>query len=118
MTNPRDKETVTEKIDNGNVKVKDQKQIHASKTKKEKPRTAPEGEKLDFTEEQILNAVRSISHPASSRELSDKLGTTDPDQGRGYVRVRMNALVEAGKIKTSKPKEKSRCTFLYSVPEM
>lgn len=117
MTNPRDKETVAEKINNGNVKVKGQKQTHVSKAKKEQPKPAPEGEKLNFTEEQILNAVRSISHPASSREISDKLGITDPDHGRGYIRARMKALVEAKKIKATEPKEKSRCAFLYSITQ-
>lgn len=117
MANSRDKETVAEKIDNGNVKVKGQKQTQVSKTKKEQPKTTPEGEKLNFTEEQILNAVRSISHPASSREVSDKLGIKDPDQGRAYVRSRMKTSVKAGKIKTSKPKEKSCCTFLYYVAQ-
>jgi hypothetical protein len=69
--------------------------------------------KLDFTDEQVINAVKAVGHAATSREVSDKLGIVDADQGRAYVRARMNALIKDGKIKTSLPPEKSRATFLY-----
>jgi protocatechuate 3,4-dioxygenase beta subunit len=74
-------------------------------------------EKLEFTTEQILEATRSVGHPAVSREISDKLGIKDPDQGRAYIRARMAALVKDKKIVTSEPDGKSRATFLYSVVE-
>lgn len=87
--------------------------------KAEKPKaTQPKGEreKLEFTEAQIIAAVKAIGHAATSREISDKLGIKDVDRGRGYVRTRMLALVKDGKIVTSKPDSKSRATFLYNVP--
>lgn len=62
----------------------------AQKPKVEKPKTqqptvekrkeakpAPEKEKLEFTEAQIIAAVKAIGHAASSREISDKLGIKD-----------------------------------------
>jgi hypothetical protein len=89
------------------------------KPKVEKPKatqSAPEKEKLEFSEAQLVAAVKAIGHAATSREISDKLGIKDPDQGRGYIRTRMAALVKDKKIVTSKPNDaKSRCTFLYSV---
>jgi hypothetical protein len=91
----------------------------AQKPKVEKPKaTQPKGERenLQFTEAQIIAAVKAIGHAATSREISDKLGIKDPDQGRAYIRTRMAALVESKKIVTSKPDDaKSRATFLYSV---
>jgi hypothetical protein len=162
MANPREKEIIVEKIDNGQVKVKGKHQaikpkcdicgekgelvheeytIHgrtfdgmickagtgcraedkAQKPKVEKPKaTQPKGERenLQFTEAQLVAAVKAIAHPASSREISDKLGIKDPDQGRGYIRTRMLALVKDDKIVTSKPSDaKSRCSFLYNVVE-
>jgi len=122
MINPRDKETVVEKINNGDVKVKGAQKpkvnTQKSKPKAEQPKEAkpaPEREKLEFTQAQIIDAVKAVGHPAVSREISDKLGIKDPEQGRGWVRSRMAQLVKDGKIKTSKPDGKSRCTFLYSV---
>jgi len=122
---PMDKEEIIEKINNGNVQVKPK---SVRKPKVEKPKaeqitvekgkeakTAPEREQLEFTEAQIVAAVKSVGHAASSREISDKLGIADPEQGRGYVRTRMLSLVKEGKIVTSKPDKMSRCTFLYSV---
>jgi hypothetical protein len=114
---PMAKEVVVEKIKNGNLKVKNA----AQKPKVEKPKTeqpaklAPEREKLDFSEAQIIAAVKSVGHAATSREISDALKIADPDQGRGWVRSRMAALVKDKKIVTSKPDDKSRVTFLYSV---
>jgi len=119
MANPRDKEIVVEKINNGNVKVKGEKP--KANTQKPKPKTEQpakptlEHEKLEFSEAQIIAAVKAVGHAASSREISDKLGIKDPEQGRGYVRSRMAALVKDKKIVTSKPEDKSRATFLYSV---
>jgi len=115
---PRDKETVVEKINNGDVKVKRAQKSKPKVKQKEKPaQTTATREKLQFTTEQILEATQSIGHPAVSREISDKLGIADPDQGRAYVRSRMTALLKDGKIKTSEPEGKSRATFLYSVAE-
>lgn len=84
--------------------------------KKEHP-AAQQHEKLDFTEEQLIAAVKSVDHAASSREISDKLGIRDPDQGRAYVRSRMAALMKDKKALGIEPEDKSRCTFLYSVVE-
>lgn len=72
-------------------------------------------EKLQFTEAQLIEAVKGVGHPASSREVSDKLGIKDPDQGRAYIRSRMAALMKDKKILGVEPEDKSRCTFLYSV---
>jgi protein-tyrosine-phosphatase len=123
---PMAKEIVNEKIKNGEVKVKNAAQkpkVEKPKAEKAKPAVEKEAriasrerEKLDFSEAQIIAAVKAIGHPASSREISDKLGIKDPDQGRGYIRTRMAALVKSKEIVTSKPADaKSRCTFLYSV---
>jgi hypothetical protein len=159
MTNPREKEIIVEKIDNGQVKVKGKHQaikskecdicgekgelvheeytVHgrtfdgmickagtgcraegkAEKPKAEKAKPALQRENLQFTEAQLIAAVKAIGHAASSREISDKLGIKDADQGRGFIRQRMSALVKDGKIVTSKPDKMSRCTFLYSVVE-
>jgi len=90
----------------------------SKKQSKEKPQTTQhDRQKLNFTEQQIIDAVKSAGHPASSREISDKLGVKDADQGRAYVRSRMSALVKDKKIATNEPTEKSRCTFLYSVAD-
>jgi len=119
MINPRDKGTVIEKINNGNVKVKDAQKpkVNTQKPtpKAEQAKPASEREKLEFSEAQIIAAVKAIGHAAISREISDKLGIKDPEQGRGWVRSRMAALVKDKKIVTSKPEDKSRATFLYSV---
>jgi hypothetical protein len=115
---PRDKEAVVEKIKNGDVKVKKaQKSKPKGKQQEKATQTAATREKLQFTTEQILEATRSVGHPAISREISDRLGIADADQGRSYVRARMVTLVKDGKIKTSEPEARSRATFLYSVVE-
>jgi len=123
IESPRDAATIIEKINNGSVKadVKAAKaQTHVQKpkaTQKATETTNAARLKLEFSDEQMIEAVKSVEHAASSREISDKLKIADPDQGRGYVRSRMKALVKDGKIKTSKPDGKSRCTFLYSVAQ-
>jgi hypothetical protein len=115
MTNPRDKETVVEKIKNGDVKVKGAQKPKVEKPKAEQPAKPAAREKLEFTEAQLIAAVRAVGHAATSREISDQLKIADPDQGRGYIRTRMAALVKDKKIVTSKPDKQPRCTFLYSV---
>jgi predicted ArsR family transcriptional regulator len=87
------------------------------KNGKKEQAAAQQHEKPNFTEEQLIAAVREITHPASSREISDALKIADPDRGRSYVRTHMQALIKDGKIKTDVPAEKSRATFLYSVAE-
>jgi hypothetical protein len=90
----------------------------AEKPKVKQPKANAVGrEKLDFTTAQIIAAVESVGHAASSREISDKLGIKDPDQGRAYVRSRMAALMKDKKILGAEPADKSRCTLLYSVAE-
>jgi len=119
MTNsPMEKEAIIDKIKNGNVKVKGAQKPKIEKPKAEKAKAKPalQRENLQFTEAQLIAAVKAIGHAATSREISDKLGIKDADQGRGYVRTRMAALVKSEEIVTSKPADaKSRCTFLYSV---
>jgi hypothetical protein len=117
MTNPREKEIIVEKINNGEVKVKAKgvRKPKVEKPKAEKAKPAAEREKLQFSGAQIIEAVRAVGHPATSREISDKLGIKDPDQGRAYVRMQMAAFVKDKDIVTSKPEAKSRATFLYSV---
>jgi len=119
---PMDKEIVVEKIKNGEVKVKGAQKPKVEKPKAEQAKAKPatiaktERENLQFTEAQLIAAVKAVGHAATSREISDKLGIKDADQGRGYVRTRMAALVKSEEIVTSKPADaKSRCTFLYSV---
>jgi hypothetical protein len=112
-----DKGTVAMKINNGEVKVKGKRKAQ-EKPKAQKPEAKPvQHEKLGFTTEQLIEVVKSVGHAASSREISDKLGIKDPDQGRAYVRSRMQALVKDKKIVLTEPKDESRCTFLYSVVE-
>ena len=121
MANPREKEIIAEKIKNGEVKVKAKAHVpKVEKPKVEKPKTeqakpAVEHEKLEFSEAQIVATVKAIGHPATSREVSDALKIVDPEQGRAFVRQRMAVLVKDKKIVTSKPEDKSRATFLYSV---
>lgn len=121
MINPRDKGTVIEKINNGNVKVKDTQkpkvntQKPTPKAEQAKPAEPTAREQLEFTEAQIIAAVKSVGHAATSREISNALKIADPDQGRGWVRSRMAALVKDKKIVTSKPDDKSRAAFLYSI---
>ena len=111
-----EKEAIIDKIKNGDVKVKGAQKPKIEKPKAEKAKPALQRENLQFTEAQLIAAVKAIGHEASSREISDKLGIKDADQGRGYVRTRMAALVKSEEIVTSKPADaKSRCTFLYSV---
>jgi len=90
--------------------------VEKPKAEKAKAKPALQRENLQFTEAQLIAAVKAIGHAASSREISDKLGIKDADQGRGYIRTRMLALVKSKEIVTSKPADaKSRCTFMYSV---
>ena len=116
---PMDKEIVVEKINNGNVKVKGTQKPKAN-TQKPKPKAEQPKEAksvLEFSEAQIIAAVKSVGHPASSREISNMLKIVDPERGRAYIRARMLGLVKDGKIVTSKPDKMSRCTFLYSVAQ-
>jgi hypothetical protein len=87
------------------------------KNGKKEQAAAQQHERLDFTEEQLIAAVKSVGHAASSREISDKLGIKDADQGRAYVRSRMATLMKNKKILGIEPEDKSRCTFLYSIVE-
>jgi predicted ArsR family transcriptional regulator len=89
-----------------------------SKTPKtQKSKTKTQNPKLNFSTEQLITAVQNVGHPASSREISDKLGIKDPDQGRAYIRTKMASLKKEGKISFVKPAEKSRCNHLYAIVE-
>ena len=89
---------------------------HMSKTPKTKTsKTKTQNAKLNFSTEQLITAVQNVGHPASSREISDKLGIKDADQGRAYIRTKMATLKKESKIAYVKPAEKSRCNHLYAV---
>jgi len=85
--------------------------------KSNQKQTKTQNAKLDFTTEQLIEAVKAVGHPASSREISDKLGIKNADQGRAYIRTKMASLKKEGKIIYVKPVEKSRCNHLYAVAE-
>jgi hypothetical protein len=87
------------------------------KTQKSNPKTKTQNAKLNFTSEQLIEAVKAVGHPASSREISDKLGIKNADQGRAYIRTKMATLKKEGKISYVKPVEKSRCNHLYAISE-
>jgi hypothetical protein len=95
---------VKAKIANNEVKVKG-KQPKAKREEKpataepEKPKTV---ETTKFSDEQFLAALKTIDHPATSREISDKLGIENPEVGRQMVRTRMGVLAEQGKVKITK----------------
>lgn len=85
------------------------------KTEQKKPSEKPQRATLKFTDEQLIEDLKAIGHLATSREISDKLGIADPDQGRAYVRREMARLMGEGKIKGKKQKEKAREKLVYSV---
>jgi predicted ArsR family transcriptional regulator len=87
------------------------------KSTKTEKQSKTQNAKLNFSTEQLITAVQSVGHPASSREISDKLGIKDPDQGRAYIRTKMASLKKEGKITYVKPADKSRCNHLYAVAE-
>jgi len=111
---------ILEKINNGEVKIRGKNNPKAKpKTAEPKPEEtkpkAPEPSK--FSDEQFLAALKTIDHPASSREVSDKLGIADPDFGRQLVRNRMAQLIKQGKVIAQKPKEKAHgAKQLYRLP--
>jgi hypothetical protein len=79
---------------------------------------APEKPKLTaISDEQFLEVLKQIDHPASSREVSDKLDL-DPDKGRAFVRNRMKKLIKDGKVKAEQPAKdtKRKVKELYSLP--
>jgi len=91
--------------------------MNKKKNVKKEQAVAQQHEKLSFTEEELIAAVKGVGHAASSREISDRLSIKDPDQGRAYVRSRMAALMKNKKILGIEPEDKSRRTFLYSIVE-
>jgi hypothetical protein len=110
-------DAILEKINNGEVKIR------GKNNPKAKPKTAepkPEAEKpkapepSKFSDEQFIAALKEIDHPATSREVSDKLGIANPEVGRQLVRSRMAKLAEEGKVKVTEV-EKGRAARLYSV---
>lgn len=114
---PLSSSIVKAKIANNEVKVKG-KQPKAKR--EEKPATAePEKPKVEkkptFTDEQFIAVLKAIDHPATSREISDKLGIADPEVGRQMVRTRMAKLAEEGKIKISQAPAGSRADKVYSL---
>ncbi len=87
------------------------------KSNPKQTKTKTQNAKLYFTTEQLIEAVKAVGHPASSREISDKLGIKNADQGRAYIRTKMASLKKEGKITYVKPAEKSRCNHLYAIAE-
>jgi len=81
----------------------------AEETKPEKPTKEP-----TFTDEQFIAALKEIGKPATSREISDKLGISDHEIGRQLVRTRMAKLAGEGKVKVTEA-EKGRAAKLYSL---
>lgn len=121
---PLNSEAIKEKIQNNQVKVKG-KQRRAKR--EEKPATAepqpakePEKPKAPVREpaikdEQFLQALKEIGKPATSREISDKLGISDPDVGRQLVRSRMAKLAEEGKVVINEAPKGTRADKVYNV---
>lgn len=109
--NPMDSKAVNEKIKNGDVKVKSRRakreETTAAKTTEPKQEEAP---KYDF-----LAALKEIGHPATSREISDKVGISDPDKGRAIVRREMEKLIVEKKVEAVKS-EKKNVGKLYKLP--
>jgi hypothetical protein len=80
--------------------------------KPEKPKTE---KKSTFTDEQFIETLKAIGKPASSREVSDKLGIADPDVGRAIVRREMEKLISEKKVEAVKS-EKKTIGKLYKLP--
>ena len=87
------------------------------KAKREEKAAEPEKPKAaepKFSDEQFIEALKTIGHPATSREVSDKLGF-DPDKGRAIVRRTMERLIAEKKVVAVKP-ESGRAKELYALP--
>jgi hypothetical protein len=85
-----------------------------SKAEKKAEKTAQMRKTRKFSDEQLIQAVKDVGHPATSREISDKLGIADPDVGRALIRREMERLIKDGKIVAEEPKE-GRAKKLYKV---
>jgi cell division septation protein DedD len=109
---PTDSKAVNDKIKNGNVKVKGKakRETKAAEPKPEKPKDE-KPKKPTFTDEQFIVALKAIDHPATSREIVDKLGIEDKEYGRALVRREMASLADEKKVKITKEKREYR----YSV---
>ncbi len=57
-----------------------------------------------FSEEQFIAVLKTISHPATTGEVSDALGIKNPEVGKRFVRRMMHRLIEEGKVKKVIPK--------------
>jgi hypothetical protein len=128
-TSPLDSKTVLKKIDKSIVRIagkqnskpkvnkskvetKESQSRKTAEPKEQKPKTE---KKTSFTDEQFIAALKEIGHPATSREISDKLGIKDPDVGRQLVRSRMKKLNKEGKVYISEAPEGIRADKVYSV---
>jgi predicted transcriptional regulator len=56
--------------------------------------------------------LKAVGHPASSREIVDKLDIQDKEYGRALVRRTMGVLAEKEKVKI----EKKGKSYVYSLP--
>jgi hypothetical protein len=120
---PLDSKAVLKKIDKSMVRIAGKQQQQSKRktqSKAERSTVEPKEqkrsktEKVTFTDEQFIEALKKIGHAATSREISDALGIENPDFGRQLVRTRMEKLVEEGKVKITEA-EKGRAARLYSL---
>lgn len=72
--------------------------------------------KRKFSDEQFIAALKAIGHPATSREVSDKLGIADPDLGRALVRGVMERLIKDGKVIAEESAEGVHAKKVYRLP--
>jgi len=87
-----------------------------AEAKEKKSATAkPKAEKKPtFTDDQFMETLKAVGHPATSRGVSDKLGF-DPDVGRGIVRARMERLIAEKKV-VAVESGKKNIGKLYKLP--
>jgi len=125
--NPTNTKAINEKIEKGEVRVKDaqatkivarragvsEKRVEKAVAEKREAKT----ENKAPSDEQVLNALKQIyaetKQPTTSRALSDKLGIKDSDFGRGAVRSAMRRLT-AKKLAKTQTTEKGKTKFKYS----
>lgn len=63
-----------------------------------------------ISDEQYIDALKKVGHPAVSSEVAKLLHTTN-----GAVRTRMEKLIAVGKVKGNKPEKDKHVKLLYSV---
>jgi len=76
---------------------------------------APAPGKPRFSEEQLIAALKTIGHPATSGEISDALGLQNAELGKAFVRRAMYRLIQKGKAKKIIAKT-GGAKLLYALP--